>query len=141
MRLFRSFVLASALLGALSLARADDWGPLLERLVPRAIGPVTMGGRISDLAVYEKEPRIFYVASASGGLFRTDNAGLTLKAVFDREGTISLGAVAINQKDPNDVWVGTGESSSRNSVAWGDGVYHSTDGGKTWANVGLAGTH
>jgi len=141
MRLFRSFVLASALLGALSLARADDWGPLLERLVPRAIGPVTMGGRISDLAVYEKEPRIFYVASASGGLFRTDNAGLTLKAVFDREGTISLGAVAINQKDPNDVWVGTGESSSRNSVAWGDGVYHSTDGGKTWANVGLAETH
>lgn len=121
-------------------ARAADWGPLLENLTARPIGPVTMGGRISDLAVYEKEPRIFYVASAAGGLFKSENAGLTMKPLFERENTISIGAVAIAPNNPNDVWVGTGEASSRNSVAWGDGVYHSVDGGATWTNVGLAET-
>lgn len=99
-----------------------------------------MGGRISDVAVYEKDSRIFYVASASGGLFKTQNKGTTFEPVFDKEGSISLGAVAVSAKDPNIVWVGTGEASSRNSVAWGDGVYKSTDGGKTWTNMGLKDT-
>lgn len=96
-----------------------------------------MSGRMVELAVYEKEPRIFYAASASGGLWKTENAGLSFTPLFTQETSISLGAVAISQADPNIVWVGTGEDTSRNSVAWGDGVYKSTDGGKTWQNMGL----
>ncbi len=110
---------------------------LLQNLTPRQLGPTVMGGRIADIAVYEKEPRIFYVATAAGGLFKTENAGLTFQCVFQNEGSISLGAVAVSQSDPNLVWVGTGEASNRNSVAWGDGAYKSTDGGKTWTHVGL----
>lgn len=99
-----------------------------------------MGGRVTDLAVYEKEPRIFYVASASGGLFKTVNGGITFTPTFDRENTISLGAAAVDQNNPDIVYVGTGEGTSRNSVAWGDGVYKTTDGGKTWTNMGLKDT-
>lgn len=110
---------------------------LLKNLIPRQLGPTSMGGRIMGIAVFEADPRIFYVASASGGLFKTENNGITFKPVFEREGSISIGAVAVSAKDPNIVWVGTGENSSRNSVAWGDGVYKSVDGGKTWANMGL----
>lgn len=117
--------------------QAGPWQNLIGKLAPRELGPTNTGGRIADLAVYEREPRIFYVASASGGLWKTENGGITMKPVFDHESSVSLGAVAVCQKDPNLVWVGTGESSSRNSVAWGDGVYKSTDGGKSWSNMGL----
>ncbi|MDR3689463.1 MAG: FlgD immunoglobulin-like domain containing protein [Fimbriimonas sp.] len=110
---------------------------LLKNLTPRQLGPTNMGGRIMGIAVYEKDPRIFYVASASGGLFKTTNGGITFKPVFEREGSISIGAVAVSATNPDIVWVGTGEASSRNSVAWGDGVYKSTDGGVTWKNMGL----
>jgi photosystem II stability/assembly factor-like uncharacterized protein len=119
----------------------EPWDDFLRNLQPRQLGPVTMGGRITDLAVYEKEPRIYYAATASGGLFKTVNAGLTFTPVFEREATISLGATAVSQSDPNLVWVGTGEATSRNSVAWGNGVYRSTDGGKTWQHMGLPETH
>ncbi len=119
-------------------------GPLANILAPltaRSIGPVNMGGRVMNIAVYEKAPRTYFVATASSGLFRTDNAGLTFTSIFDRENTVSMGSVAVNQNNPDDIWVGTGEQSSRNSVAWGDGVYHTTDGGKTWQNMGLRETH
>ncbi|MBS1719411.1 MAG: hypothetical protein JST35_03085 [Armatimonadetes bacterium] len=99
-----------------------------------------MGGRIAQIAVYNARPSLFYVATASGGLWKTDNGGITMAPVFDREGSISLGAVAVDQSNPDNVWVGTGEQHSRNSTAWGDGVYHSTDGGKTWMKVGLENT-
>lgn len=117
--------------------QAGPWQNLLANLKARNVGPTNMGGRCVDLAVYNKEPRIFYVATASGGLWKTQNGGTTLYPVFDKESTVSLGACAVSQKDPNLVWVGTGEGTSRNSVAWGDGVYKSTDGGTTWANIGL----
>jgi photosystem II stability/assembly factor-like uncharacterized protein len=99
-----------------------------------------MSGRLTDIAVYEKEPRIMYVASASGGLWKTVNNGTTWKPVFEREKTVALGAVAVSQTDPDIVWVGTGEANARNSVSWGDGVYHSKDGGKSWLHMGLAET-
>lgn len=110
---------------------------ILASLQARSMGPVNMGGRVTGLAVYEKEPRIFYVASASGGVFKTDNGGTTFTPQFQSENSASLGAIAVSQKDPNVVWVGTGEATSRNSVAWGDGVYKSVDGGATWTNMGL----
>lgn len=137
-------LLALALLVApvFLLAQTNDpqdgpWQPFLQNLKVRSVGPTNMGGRCVDVAVYNKEPRIFYVATASGGLWKTVNGGTTIEPVFDREGSVSLGSVAVSQKDPNLVWVGSGEATSRNSVAWGDGVYKSTDGGKTWTNMGL----
>jgi len=120
-----------------ALPSSDPWAPLLANLKPRELGPTNMGGRIAAISVYDKSPRLFYVATASGGLFKTENGGITFAPVFDKETSVSLGAVAVSQQDPNLVWVGTGEPSSRNSVAWGDGVYKSTDGGKTWTHLGL----
>ena len=117
--------------------QTGPWANILSVLRPRSLGPTNMGGRIMDIAVYGARPQIFYVATASGGLWKTENAGTTVQPVFQNETTVSLGAVAVSQKDPNLVWVGTGEGSSRNSTAWGDGVYRSTDGGKTWTNMGL----
>jgi photosystem II stability/assembly factor-like uncharacterized protein len=103
----------------------------------RQIGPASMSGRISDLAVYEANPAIFYVGTAHGGVWKTTNAGTTFEAEFQDQGLISIGDVTVSQSNPDLVWVGTGESNNRQSTSWGDGVYKSTDGGRTWANMGL----
>jgi photosystem II stability/assembly factor-like uncharacterized protein len=112
-------------------------GNPFDSLYFRAIGPATMSGRIADLAVYEANPALFYVATAHGGVWKTTNNGTTWEAQFQDAGHLSTGAIAISQSNPDLVWVGSGESSNRQSVSWGDGVYKSTDGGKTYANVGL----
>src|SRR5215831_3017167 len=112
----------------------DQW---VRHLNWRSIGPATMGGRITALAVYENDPCIYWVATASGGLLKTTNGGATFAHQFDREATVSIGDVAVAQSDPKIVWVGTGENNPRNSASWGDGVYKSTDGGNTWTNMGL----
>ena len=122
-------------------ASAQLPGNALDRFSPRAIGPGTMGGRTVDFAVYEEDPAIFYAATASGGLLKTENGGTTWENVFDRQSTVSIGAVAINPRDPDVVWVGTGEANNRQSSSWGDGVYKSTDGGKSWQHMGLRETH
>lgn len=101
----------------------------------RAIGPATPSGRIDDFAVYEANPAIFYIATATGGVWKTVNNGTTLEPVFDDQGSGSIGAVAIAPGDPNIVWVGTGEANNRQSSSWGDGIYKSTDGGLTWTNL------
>ena len=99
-----------------------------------------MSGRVSGIAVVESRPNIFYVATASGGLWKTINNGTTFEPEFNYETTVSIGDVAVSQSNPDIVWVGTGESNNRNSSSWGDGVYKSTDGGRTWTNMGLKDT-
>ena len=109
----------------------------LDALHPRNIGPAVMSGRIVDLAVAESDPVTFYVASATGGVFKTTDNGITLVPVFEHEGTHSVGAIALHQRDTSIIWVGTGERANRQSSSWGDGVYKSSDGGRTWTNMGL----
>jgi photosystem II stability/assembly factor-like uncharacterized protein len=103
----------------------------------RCIGPASMGGRIVALSVYEADPTIYWVATASGGLLKTVNNGVTFVHQFDHEATVSIGDVCVSPSNKDIVWVGTGENNPRNSVSYGDGVYKSTDGGKTWQNMGL----
>ncbi|HLG13068.1 MAG TPA: hypothetical protein VJH03_00895 [Blastocatellia bacterium] len=103
----------------------------------RAIGPANMGGRIDDIAAVESNPSIFYVGAATGGLWKTTNAGITFEPIFDDQSSVSIGDICIAPSDPNIVWVGTGEPNNRQSSSWGDGVYRSLDGGKTWQNMGL----
>lgn len=113
-------------------------GGTFDRLHFRSIGPATMSGRVDDIAVLERDPRIFYIAAATGGLWKTTNAGISLTPVFDStNGLVSIGAVTIPAEDPNLVWVGTGENNNRQSSSWGDGVYKSTDGGASWKHMGL----
>src|SRR6185437_1687629 len=104
----------------------------------RSIGPAAMSGRITDFTAYEANPAIFYVASAHGGLWKTTDGGGTFTPEFQDNGLMSVGAVAMSQRDPNLVWLGTGEGNNRQSISWGDGVWKSTDGGRTWKNMGLA---
>ncbi len=103
----------------------------------RSIGPANMSGRITAITVYEKDPSIWWAATASGGLLKTVNNGNNFEHQFDDQATVSIGDVQVAQSNPDIVWVGTGESNPRNSVSWGDGVYKSTDGGATWKNMGL----
>src|SRR5438067_1642955 len=111
-------------------------GPLAG-LRLRPIGPALTSGRISDLAVHPKDKKIWYVAAASGAVWKTTNAGTTWTPVFDNEPSYSIGTVVIDPKNPSVVWVGTGENNAQRSVGYGDGVYKSVDGGRTWRNVGL----
>src|SRR6188474_3856258 len=109
----------------------------LKGLALRSIGPDITTGRISDVEIDAKNPNVWYVASASGGLFKTENRGNTFAAIFDEGGSYSLGAVKVDPKDSNIVWLGTGENNNQRSVAFGDGIYKSTDAGKTWKRMGL----
>jgi photosystem II stability/assembly factor-like uncharacterized protein len=113
----------------------------LKNLEFREIGPAVMGGRIDDVAVVESNPSIVYIGVASGGVWKTTNNGTTFQPVFDKEGVSTIGDIAIAPSDPSVVWVGSGEPNNRQSSSWGDGVYKSLDGGKTWKNMGLEGTH
>jgi photosystem II stability/assembly factor-like uncharacterized protein len=106
----------------------------------RSIGPASAGGRITDIQALDTDFRYAIVAAASGGVWKTVNAGTTWTPIFDHYGSSSIGAVAIFQGNPRILWVGTGEANNRNSVAWGDGIYKSTDGGQTFQNVGLKNT-
>src|SRR5262249_25421194 len=120
--------LSLSLLEAWSLPADSTLVPskLLDALAVRSIGPAKMGGRITALAVVESDAKVMYVASASGGLWKTENNGKTWTPIFDKENTVSLGDVAVAPSNPDIVWVGTGEANPRNSVSWGDGVYQST---------------
>ena len=112
-----------------------------KNLLWRNIGPANMMGRIAAIDASNKDYRKVLIASASGGVFKSDNAGVTWESIFDKYGAGSIGSVKFDQNDLNTIWVGTGESANRNSSAWGDGIYKSTDGGKTFSNMGLKSTH
>jgi photosystem II stability/assembly factor-like uncharacterized protein len=111
--------------------------PTFNGLRLRSIGPAFTSGRVIGFAVEPNNPSRYFVAVASGGVWKTINGGTTWTSVFDREGSYSVGAIALDPKNPLTVWVGTGENNSQRSVSYGNGVYRSDDGGKSWKNVGL----
>ena len=110
---------------------------LLTGLEWRGIGPAMTSGRVADIAVHPTDRHVWFVAAASGGVWKTENAGTTWTPVFDDAGSYSIGAVTIDPANPLTVWVGTGENKGQRSVGYGDGVYRSRDGGTTFENVGL----
>ncbi len=121
-----------------SFLHAEEPGPaLFNGLYIRNIGPAVMSGRIVDLAVVEEDPVVFYAASATGGLWKTENNGVTFEPVFQDQPVHSIGDAAVHQKNPQVVWVGTGERANRQSSSWGNGVYKSSDSGETWMHMGL----
>ncbi|MFK7960882.1 MAG: PDZ domain-containing protein, partial [Phycisphaerales bacterium] len=112
----------------------DEWAGAFDF---RRLGPANMSGRITDITVYEADPNIFWLAAASGGILKTVNGGTTFEHQFTREAVASIGDVEVSQTNPDIIWVGTGEENPRNSVSWGNGVYKSVDGGKTFEHMGL----
>jgi photosystem II stability/assembly factor-like uncharacterized protein len=114
---------------------------LLAGLRFRTIGPANMSGRIVDIAVVEANTSTFYAASATGGLWKTIDNGTTFTPVLQNESVASLGCVTVSQSNPDIVWVGSGEATNRQSSGCGDGVYRSTDAGRTWTNMGLKDSH
>ncbi len=123
---------AYAQMEAKGIAQAFPW---------RNIGPANMSGRISDIEALDNDFTYVLIGSASAGVWKSTNAGTTWEPIFDTYNSASIGDVALYQKDPNIIWVGTGEKNPRNSIAWGDGIYKSTDGGKTFTHMGLKETH
>src|SRR5262245_58190080 len=109
----------------------------LSRLQPRNIGPAGMSGRIAAIDAVGADARTVYVASSTGGLWKSGNGGLTWTPVTDSLRTSSMGAVAVNPTNPDIVWLGTGEGNPRNSAGVGYGLYKSIDGGRTWTLLGL----
>jgi photosystem II stability/assembly factor-like uncharacterized protein len=129
-----AFAAASGVAGAATI----DSGTI-SGLGIRNIGSAEMSGRISAIAGRaEKNGKItLFVGAASGGVWKSTDGGTSFTPVFDKQPVQSIGAIALDPRDPQTVWVGTGESWTRNSVSIGDGIYKSTDGGENWANVGL----
>jgi len=137
-KLFKSMLFLFFIVYSLAHAQsADKVGDIFENLSWRGIGPAVMGGRTVDIEAVEEKPWIIYAAIGPSGVWKTENNGITWEPVFHKENTVSVGDIAVNQTNPDVIWVGTGEATSRNSVTIGDGVYKSTDGGKSWEHMGL----
>jgi len=119
-----------------TVASADDY----TRLRYRSLGPGISGGRVAAVAGSERNPFLYYVGAAGGGVFKTTNGGVSFSDVFAKKPFGAIGAIAISPRSDNDVWVGTGEGNPRNDVSYGDGVWRSTDGAKTFKHLGLTDT-
>src|SRR4051812_49242074 len=133
-------IAASAIAASVPLSGQNGGGldaSALKGIELRSLGPALATGRIQDVEIDPKNPSVWYVASAFGGLWKTTNRGITFTPVFDDQGSFTLCCVAVDPKDSNVVWVGSGENASQRSAHFGDGVYKSTDAGQTWTNVGL----
>ncbi len=124
-------------LGMTGLSAQELDPDLLKTFTYREIGPTRQGGRYVDFAVPNGQPFTFYTATASGGLWKTTNSGITYESIFEPPSVFSIGDIAVAPSAPDEVWVGTGEGNNSRSVYWGDGIYKSTDAGKTWTNMGL----
>ncbi|MCI0403255.1 MAG: hypothetical protein L0212_06995 [Acidobacteria bacterium] len=133
---FSAFALILLLASAASLwAQIDP--ELLAGMKARSIGPAGMSGRISDIVAVESDPNIIYVGASTGGVWKSENGGLTWTPIFDDQPVHAIGALAVFQATPDIVWVGTGEGNTRNSVSVGNGIYKSLDAGRTWKHLGL----
>ncbi|MEM9986347.1 MAG: glycosyl hydrolase, partial [Bacteroidota bacterium] len=126
----------------MSFAQEEDEKPPAyeagwNSLTFRSIGPAFTSGRIADFAVNPRNSSEFYVATAAGGIWKTSNHGLNFEPIFDGEGSYSIGVVELDPNNPNVVWVGTGENNNQRSVAYGDGIYKSLNGGQSWEHMGL----
>ena len=135
----RLLLFVFALIPSVSLGQFEE--SLLEHFTWRSVGPAGAGGRVVDVEVSGGFPHHIFVATASGGLWRSTNNGVSWEPIFEDQPTVAIGAIAVHPDNPDIIWVGTGEANARNSVSWGDGVYKTTDGGKSWKNVGLRDTH
>jgi photosystem II stability/assembly factor-like uncharacterized protein len=111
-----------------------------EKIKPRSIGPAGMSGRITTIDVDLSQPERIFVGTASGGVWQSENGGISWKPIFDDHAPASIGALTINQNNPAEIWLGTGEGNPRNSHNYGEGIYRSIDGGKTWECMGLENT-
>ena len=114
--------------------------PPYNRMAFREIGPAVAGGRVTSVVGVADNPNLYYLGSAGGGVWKTVNGGATWTPLFDKQSVASIGAVAIDPKNHDIVWVGTGETNPRNDVTWGDGIYRTADAGKSWTNLGLRAT-
>jgi photosystem II stability/assembly factor-like uncharacterized protein len=114
-----------------------NYESVLNALTFRSIGPAVTSGRISDIVVNPLDKSEWYLAAASGGVWKTNNAGTSFSPIFDAQASFSIGCLKMDPKNPHIIWVGTGENNNQRSVAYGDGIYKSEDGGKTWKNMGL----
>ncbi|HYV37915.1 MAG TPA: hypothetical protein VE988_19680, partial [Gemmataceae bacterium] len=122
----------------------DDQGPgadltsdLAGGLPFRCVGPALTSGRISAITIDPRDSKVWYVCAAAGGMWKTSDGGTSFKCMTDNIGSFCMGSVALDPKNPDIVWLGTGEQQSQRSVDFGDGIYKSMDGGKTWKNMGL----
>lgn len=138
---FRWIVTVAILALAWPGVAADEEGPFSEPtfsgLEWRSIGPALMSGRVADIAIHPHDQSVWYVAVGSGNVWKTENAGTTWTPIFDDQGSYSIGCITLDPNHPEIVWVGTGENVGGRHVGYGDGVYRSLDGGKSWENLGL----
>src|SRR2546425_2014517 len=126
----------AAVAGGRAQVKPSDQPLALQQIPWRHIGPASFGGRIDDIEAVPANPSTIFVGTASGGVFKSVNNGVTWRPVFDRDGSaLSIGDIAIAPSDPNIVWVGTGEPNNRQSSSWGGGLYQSLDGGTTWEKL------
>jgi photosystem II stability/assembly factor-like uncharacterized protein len=130
------FIPALVVVSLSAFAQTKITSAMLGGYPARQIGPAEMSGRVTCIDAVNSNPRVFYVGSAGGGVWKTTNAGSTFKPLFDKYSQ-SIGWLAIDQKNPETVWVGTGECNMRNSVSVGTGLYKTTDGGRNWRKAGL----
>ncbi len=134
---YRAVLMTFTLLMSSSILIAQDTGNWFDEFSWREIGPTATGGRVTDIEVNLDDSHHIFVASAAGGLWETQNNGTTWNCIFERESTTTIGDIALDPNNPKTIWVGTGEANNQRSALWGDGIYKSTDSGKSWKNMGL----